>query len=641
MSPDYHVLVANEAFAALLGASSPDAMVGRSLLEWLTPEAGRRAALSRRLAFERLGAGIAAGRVRTAQDRDGSVRRLLMRATAAADAQGQLAWIRFTSIVAGEGAPHPPGSLGELIQLTAELHEREVEVALGRERRRAFVELGLLATSQPDPRATMARAASVVAELLDVPLVKVVERDDAPNALRIRASHGFAEGAVGSAVSSGDDCQAGFTWRTQAPVVVPDLDHETTFRPSPLLAEHGVHAAMTVPIIGRGTAWGVLGAYDRRRRAFDGDDVQFMQVVANLLGEHIARAAAERDSVALAQALDRAPLLVGRWDADGRVHYLNAAARSAFGYGADEPLTDTLVSELLTPESGAGDLRSPDFAVGPEATPRSDCRCRRRDGSTFVATVRVQVERDVADDASAYLFFGLDITERMASRVRLQASLTEVRTLAARLDAAREEQARRLALDLHDDLGQTLSAARLAVHAITRGTPAQVPERAEMALAVLEESLESLRRVTREMRPMLLELGEVEAGFRALCRNHAGRTSVPVRFEAVGNVDTLPLADAVGLYRVAQEALSNATRHGRAGAIDVAIHVNVDTTVLTVIDDGCGFDATTPRVGGLGLVGMRERMLARGGTLEVTSRRGAGTRVVARLDRKVKGGAGR
>lgn len=635
------ILEANADFAELFGRLSADDLVGRSLLDLLPNPGGRRLTLSQHLGRQRLIEGRPHGSIRCYAGVEGRPVTVAWRARGVADPIGGVTNLRIACISIQEGEVPVPGSEAENVWLCAEAMERTVDLALERERRGALLTLGLAMAADGDPRVTMRLGARLLHEQLESPLVKVMEHVPGVGGLVVRASVGFVE-ADGCVLPVGLDSQAGHTWRSGTLIVSSDSAAEHRFGESTLLLRHGARSGVTAPILGRSRIWGVLSIHDRVARAFDPEDIPFVQVVANLLGEAIARAAAEHQTDSLGRVLEHAPLLVGRFDAQRTLQYLNGAARTAFGFGPTEDVTGRLVNRLIRPREQNVDLVELDGQMAQGVTSRCDCTCTRLNGEQFIATVGVQGEAGPDGGIHSFAFFGIDITERTASRVALEASLGEVRTLAVRLDAAKEEQAQHCAMELHDDLGQTLAAARLAVHAITRGTPAQVPERAATALHVLEESLDSLRRITREMRPMLLELGEVEKAFRTLCATHAERMGIPVRFVASGSVGGIGLNGAVGLFRVAQEALSNATRHGHASAIELALVMDAGGLAsLTVTDDGCGFDALARGHTGMGLVGMRERMLGRGGTFEVRSQVGSGTRIVAALpggDKDVPGG---
>jgi signal transduction histidine kinase len=207
-----------------------------------------------------------------------------------------------------------------------------------------------------------------------------------------------------------------------------------------------------------------------------------------------------------------------------------------------------------------------------------------------------------------------------------------------RLSDAREDERRRLARDLHDGPAQSLAAALfgvdLAVAALDRA-PATAHEELLRARELLREALDDLRGLMFGLRPRLLE----ERGLVAALRSLAGNTplwgpAVEVETKGIAARTRLPSEIEVALYRIAQEAVSNARHHSAATKVGVTVALERGLVTLTVQDDGHGFppQAIRPAAGrGEGLPGMRERAALLGGALSVESAPGAGTRVVAAI----------
>jgi PAS domain S-box-containing protein len=171
--------------------------------------------------------------------------------------------------------------------------EEEIET---RVRQQAVVAaLGLKGLANDDLQALMDVAVECVARTLEVEYAKVAELLPGGNELLLRAGVGWREGLVGHArEETGHGSQAGYTLLSEEPVIADDLRAETRFRPPPLLLEHGAVSSMTVIIHSHDRPFGVLGAHTRERRTFSGDDVNFLQAVANVLGTAIERKRAEK-----------------------------------------------------------------------------------------------------------------------------------------------------------------------------------------------------------------------------------------------------------------------------------------------------------------------------------------------------------
>lgn len=186
--------------------------------------------------------------------------------------------------------------------ITARMRAEE-EIETRSNQQAAVAELGLRALSANDLQSLMDDAVVFVARTLKADYSKVVELLPGGTELLLRAGVGWREGLVGHATEeAGHGSQAGYTLLSEEPVVIGDLSTEKRFRPPPLLEEHGVVAGVTVVIHGQDRQWGVLGAHTRSSRIFSDDDINFLQVVANVLAAAIEREQAEEDLLKVREA---------------------------------------------------------------------------------------------------------------------------------------------------------------------------------------------------------------------------------------------------------------------------------------------------------------------------------------------------
>ena len=193
-----------------------------------------------------------------------------------------------------------------------------------------------------------------------------------------------------------------------------------------------------------------------------------------------------------------------------------------------------------------------------------------------------------------------------------------------RLLTAQEADRAQMALDLHDSLGQTLSALSMALEVAAQGRPATPRSRRaiELARELTSTATEETRDVARRLRPPRIE----QVGLAGAVRELARRTGMPVRVR-IDETDAAPLHPdiAIGAYRIVQEALANAARHARAKAILVTYSQTAADLSIGIQDDGCGFEVSALPDRGLGLTGMLERANVLGGELTVRSALGLGT----------------
>jgi two-component system sensor histidine kinase UhpB len=216
-------------------------------------------------------------------------------------------------------------------------------------------------------------------------------------------------------------------------------------------------------------------------------------------------------------------------------------------------------------------------------------------------------DREIAELTAAFN----DMIERLEN---------ERRDSALRALAAQEGERRRIARELHDEVGQALTAAMLRL------------DRVEVAEAkeTLRMTLEEVREIARRLRPEALDDLGLRNALRALVASVARDARLDVTPEIEADLPLLPAEQELVVYRVAQEALTNAVRHADADALRVALRTDTDGIVLTVADDGRGFDPGDHTTAS-GIRGMRERALLVRGRLDVQSERARGTVVTLRI----------
>lgn len=267
------------------------------------------------------------------------------------------------------------------------------------------------------------------------------------------------------------------------------------------------------------------------------------------------------------------------------------------------------------------------------------------ENATVGALVVVGEARDpfTVLDNRFLLAFGQQVGAALANEElhrNLEARTHELERLQARMVRQHEEERSRLWRELHDETAQVLAALSLQLGLVEeRGDPSIAPALAR-AKTLLAEGIKSIRGVTRDLRPVALDdLGLLPA-LRALARGFEEQDAFEVAFEAPPHLPALGADAEVALYRSLQEALANATRHGRCRRIEVRLEAEPQHVRLTVTDDGPGFPPDTAarlRSQG-GLAGIRERIASLGGDLAFGNANGGGARVSVRIP--VEGAAG-
>jgi two-component system sensor histidine kinase UhpB len=205
---------------------------------------------------------------------------------------------------------------------------------------------------------------------------------------------------------------------------------------------------------------------------------------------------------------------------------------------------------------------------------------------------------------------------------------SERRASMHRVLAAQEAERRRIAQELHDQIGQNLTAVVLELKRVRGSVNGGDAEALADAQELARETLEEVRRISYELRPAALDDLGLPSALRSLCGGIARRAEIAVEVDVADDLPALDGQVELALYRVAQEALTNAARHARCTTVHVVLGVVGDDVLLRVADDGVGMDGSFP---GGGLRGMRERAVAVGAAFEARSAHGRGVEISMRI----------
>ena len=296
-------------------------------------------------------------------------------------------------------------------------------------------------------------------------------------------------------------------------------------------------------------------------------------------------------------------------------------------------------------EQGANFLRTQMFPRRQQLLQLSE-RIRQMDsrqldfGENRVAHVFSDFRREIVLTAMLTIAFGLGLAFLSIGRVQALERESEMRyrqvvqtreelhRLSARLVAAQEEERRNLSRELHDEVGQSMSALLVELgnlaSALPPGNPA-LAERLQRVKRLAESNVGVVRNMSLLLRPSMLDdLGLVPA-LKWQARETARRTGMKVRVDAEDVSDDLPDAYRTCIYRVVQEALHNATRHSKAAHVRVIVKREQAQISVAIEDDGAGFESRQEK--GMGILGMEERVRHLGGQFHIESEPGRGTRV--------------
>jgi PAS domain S-box-containing protein len=226
-----------------------------------------------------------------------------------------------------------------------------------------------------------------------------------------------------------------------------------------------------------------------------------------------------------------------------------------------------------------------------------------------------------------------DVTEAKRAEEQLRASRAALRSLATREQDIRENERTRIAREIHDSLGQALTALKLQLSAAQDAAAKEssgVSPRLHETVSMVDDLVKSVRRIATDLRPPILDQLGLPAALEWLAQDYARRTGIRCQAVIRPTEGAINHELATALFRIVQEALTNTLRHAGASRVDIELGMKSDCVALEINDDGKGItEAGTMGPGSLGILGMRERASALGGVLEVAPRSAGGTRVAA------------
>jgi PAS domain S-box-containing protein len=362
--------------------------------------------------------------------------------------------------------------------------------------------------------------------------------------------------------------------------------------------------------------------------------------VIRIVGTHLDITERKRTESALRESEERLTLAfagaqegIWDWNLETNAVVYSSRWKHMLGYSDDEIEPNVSAWERLVhpDDRGAADRASESVARG-QPTYEAEFRLRHKDGHYVQVLSRgFPVRREPGGPVVRIVGTHFDLTDRQkreAERARTE--------LLTHLVFAQEDERRRIARDMHDQLGEHLTALALRIGRLkqvcadSENLAREVDDLERIALRLDQD----VDRLVWELRPTALD----DLGLRAALTNYvqdwSSRTGIPARLHTSGLLDERLASDIeTTLYRIAQEALNNVAKYSRAGHVEVILERRHESVLLVVEDDGIGFETDGGVTGqGFGLVGMRERAALVGGNVEIESAPGQGTTVLVRID---------
>ena len=377
------------------------------------------------------------------------------------------------------------------------------------------------------------------------------------------------------------------------------------------------------------------------RLTFNGKSARLIlahDVTDRVRAEEALRASEERYHLAVSGST------AGLWDWNTLTNQTYYAPRFKELLGYDEAEFPNVV------ESFFDSLHSDDLGPVQERVTQHFCdrtpfdveyRLRTKSGEYRWFNARGQALWDTAGKPNRMAGSIVDITERKLAEKELQASRAQLQLLTRQLLAAQEAERRHIARELHDEIGQVLTAISINLHTVKSVIAPSAPfsqiARIEDGIAIVDQAIQQVRNMSLDLRPTILDDFGLFAAARWYLERQASRAGIPLHFDAQLHDTRLPTELESACFRLIQEAITNIVRHAQAKEAWVLLRQNNGKLELDIRDDGAGFDVERARRraadgGSTGLLGMQERVELLGGQFTIGSTLGKGTLIQARLD---------
>ncbi|HEY7785334.1 MAG TPA: PAS domain S-box protein [Pyrinomonadaceae bacterium] len=368
-----------------------------------------------------------------------------------------------------------------------------------------------------------------------------------------------------------------------------------------------------------------LSANVRAVRDEDGVLLYYEGTQDDITERKLAEDSLRKQKEILQNIFDHVPVTLSLTDKDGKIRLVNPSWERTLGWTLEEvidPNMDVFAQAYPNPEEQA---RLRKFRQNPK-TQWKDFKTRVKDGSVIDMSWAVAHLSD-----GSLIGIGQEVTDRN----RAQEALKE---FSRRLIEAQEAERQRIARELHDVIGQVLTAVRLNLQAVKGVCSSETCQRiSEDNMSVIDEALRLVRDLSFDLRPSILDDLGLNAALKWYVHRYAQRSGLVAKVfaDSLDSEDRLPREIETVAFRIIQEALTNVVRHAEAQRVEVRLTRSGDELILSVTDDGIGFDYAMKKnaapITTLGLRGMEERASAVGGELEIESIGPHGTEVHARL----------
>ncbi len=331
-------------------------------------------------------------------------------------------------------------------------------------------------------------------------------------------------------------------------------------------------------------------------------------------------------------SFDQSPVGMVIADLDFRFKQVNPAYCRITGYTATE-LSSMAVTDIVHPDDLPKGLEEMGrFLTGEIDSVRVEERNIRKDGSVIWVEASANLIRDAEARPRYYLGIIQDVTARKQAEAALRESEQRLHYLTSQILTAQEQERQRIARDLHDEMGQSLMALKMQLNSFKRRVKRNQEDWTEFDQAIdfVNVIADQTRKICQSLRPTALENLGLNGALRELLTEFQKHHGLEVAEEFADLSGLFSNEAQITVYRLFQECLTNAVRHGKATGVTVRSRKGDGTVCFSCADNGAGFDLAevrSRRIPGMGLAAMKERVRLLQGYFEITSAKGRGTRI--------------
>ncbi len=441
---------------------------------------------------------------------------------------------------------------------------------------------------------------------------------------------------------------AGTAIRTGQPSMCRNTLSDPSFVPwREEAAKRGYASVLALPLKGRGETWGAITIYSREPDAFSQGEVDLLMDLARDLEFGIQtlreRAARARLEEGLRESEERLRLFVEHAPAalamfDNQMRYLRVSQRWREDHGLGDRELCGVSHYDVFPEISNEWKEAHRRGLAGEVSRHEADRFERADGTVQWIRREIRPWRNAEGMVGGILIFNEDITEHIQAQEAFLRSEKEafqrgqLRALTQQMNQVREEERKRVARDLHDDIGQLLTAIKMDLAWTKRHLTepeGEVQDRLTRSIALISDGARTVRNICNNLRPGVLDDLGLPAAIEWQLNEFASRTGIGCETDFPSTDFQVDSGKSTAIFRLFQECLTNVARHAQAKSVRVSLRGEDGNLLLTVQDDGVGFaeSSVSNATGSLGLLGMKERAQACGGDVQISSSPGNGTTV--------------